>query len=169
MYSDEGIGVHIVKMIEKNYKFRSDEHSIDFIDGGTLASFLIHIIAEYDELIVVDCLEADDGNVGDVYFFDFRVMPKSISWSGSAHEVEMLQTLQMMDLAGDLPTTHILGVIPNRVEPMSFELSDEVCSASKVASNELLRYLESIGIRSEKIAEFSVRDMAKRFEKGGNF
>ncbi|WP_210630402.1 hydrogenase maturation protease, partial [Helicobacter bizzozeronii] len=88
--------VHFTKMIEKNFKFSSSKHSLDFVDGGTLANILSQIIAKYDYVIVVDCIDADNGDIGDVYFFDFDDMPKSINWSGSAHEAEMLQTLEMM-------------------------------------------------------------------------
>ena len=54
MFADEGVGVHFVKMIENNFKFTSDEHSLKFIDGGTLANYLTPIMADSDYLIVVD-------------------------------------------------------------------------------------------------------------------
>ena len=59
MYSDEGIGVHFVRTLERNFKFSSDAHEIKFLDGGTLANFLMHIIADYDEILLVDCIDAD--------------------------------------------------------------------------------------------------------------
>ena len=93
VFADEGLGVHLCKQLEKNYKFTSDKHSIDFVDGGTLALQLSYIIAQYDKMIVIDCIDADDAKAGDVFFFPYDAMPKKISWSGSAHEVEMLQTL----------------------------------------------------------------------------
>ena len=68
-------------------------------------------MAEFDEILLVDCIDADGAKGGEVYFFDYDAMPKQISWSGSAHEVEMLQTLQMMDLCGDLPHVKILAVV----------------------------------------------------------
>ncbi|NLK66391.1 MAG: hydrogenase maturation protease [Campylobacteraceae bacterium] len=167
LYSDEGIGVHFVKQLEKNYKFHSNSHSITFIDGGALAHFLMHIIDEYDYLILVDCIDADDGEVGDVYFFDYLDMPKMIKWSGSAHEVEMLQTLQMMELSGDMPTTKILGVIPKRIEPITFELSEEVIKATKVMEKVVLNHLKKLGFEYEKVANFDAQDIANEFEKVG--
>ncbi|MBQ3675512.1 MAG: hydrogenase maturation protease, partial [Campylobacter sp.] len=68
MFSDEGIGVHFAKMLQKNYTFKSDEHSIEFIDGGTLANLLMPILAEFDEVLLIDCIDADGGEIGDVYF-----------------------------------------------------------------------------------------------------
>ena len=165
MYADEGIGVHFTRMIERNFTFKSKEHTLNFVDGGTMAAFLIPIIAEYDYLIVVDCLDADDSKVGDVYFFDFEAMPKSISWSGSAHEVEMLETLQLMDLAGDRPTTKIIGVIPKRIEPMSFALSSEIQKAVPTMEKALLAELERLGFDYERVSNLKITDISEDWKK----
>ena len=167
LYSDEGVGVHFVKYLEKNYKFHSNSHSISFIDGGTLANFLMYIIQDYDYLFLVDCIDADGGKVGDVYFFDYLDMPKMINWSGSAHEVEMLQTLQMMEISGDLPPTKILGVIPKRIEPLTFDLSDEIKGSVKVMEEVALKHLRELGFEYEKVNDFSIQDIAHEFEKAG--
>lgn len=165
MFADEGIGVHFTKMIEKNFKFKSPEHTLSFVDGGTLANLLSPIIADFDHVIVVDCIDADEANIADVYFFDFEDMPKSINWSGSAHEIEMLQTLEMMDLVGDRPQTKILGIIPKRIDPMSFELSDEIKKGVPVMQKVILKHLESLGFKYEKVADFSISDIANDWKK----
>lgn len=164
MFSDEGIGVHFAKMLQRNYTFKSENHSIEFIDGGTLANLLMPILAEFDEVLLIDCIDADGGEIGDVYFFNYEVMPKAISWSGSAHEIEMLQTLQMMELCGDMPKTHILGVVPKRIEPMSLNLSDEMQKAAHVMEKQALKFIQNLGFSYEKIANFSVQDIANEFE-----
>lgn len=160
VFADEGLGVHLCKQLEKNYKFTSDKHSIDFVDGGTLALQLSYIIAQYDKMIVIDCIDADDAKAGDVFFFPYDAMPKKISWSGSAHEVEMLQTLQYMELVGDLPQTQILACVPKRIEQMSFELSKEIVNASKIMIDTVIKQLEKEGFSCEKIADFSLQDLA---------
>ena len=165
MYADEGIGVHFVRFIEKNYSFSSSAQELSFVDGGTMANLLIPIMAEFDYLIVVDCLDADDAHLGDVYFFDFEAMPKSVSWSGSAHEIEMLETLQMMDLAGDRPTTKILGVVPKRIEPMKFELSYEVLNSVPLMEKTLLGELANLGFSCQKIANETINDVIRDWER----
>lgn len=160
VFADEGLGVHLCKQLEKNYKFTSDKHSIDFVDGGTLALQLSYIIAQYDKMIVIDCIDADDAKAGDVFFFPYDAMPKKISWSGSAHEVEMLQTLQYMELVGDLPQTQILACVPKRIEQMSFELSKEIVNASKIMIDTVIKHLEKEDFSCEKIADFSLQDLA---------
>ena len=145
----------------------SSADQIRFIDGGTLASFLMPTMAEFDEILLVDCIDADGAKGGEVYFFDYDAMPKQISWSGSAHEVEMLQTLQMMDLCGDLPHVKILAVVPRRIEEASFKLSSVILESSKIMEKTALKHLSDLGFAHEKIADLSVQDIADRFAKRG--
>ncbi len=133
--------------MDEKYEFKSNEHTIDLIDGGTLAQRLIPIITDYDKVIVCDCVDAVDAKIGDVFFFDFTDIPKSITWQGSAHEVEMLQTLSMIEMAGDLPETKIVGVVPYVIgENSTFDLTDEVLQASKVMEKAVLDYLRQFDV-----------------------
>lgn len=161
LFGDEGFGVHFAKYLEKNYQFISPKNDIVFMDGGTLANLLMHIIAEFDEVLIIDCIEANGGKIGNVYFFEYDKMPKKISWSGSAHEIEMLQTLQMLEISGDLPKTKILGIIPKRIEPMSFEISNELLNSLKFAENTALKYIASLDFEIKKINNISITDIAK--------
>ena len=145
----------------------SSADQIRFIDGGTLASFLMPTMAEFDEILLVDCIDAEGAKGGEVYFFDYDAMPKQISWSGSAHEVEMLQTLQMMDLCGDLPHVKILAVVPQRIEEASFKLSSVILESSKTMEKTALKHLSDLGFAHEKIADLSAQDIADRFAKRG--
>ena len=211
MFGDEGVGVHFVKMMERNYKFSAkpsakfdsyvnlddkfDSSNLDvansnlssdlarsdgskfnadganlelrFIDGGTLAMALTPVIAWADVLIVVDCISAEGSETGDVYFFGYEQMPPAISWNGSAHEVEMLETLRLMELAGDLPQTKILGIVPKRIEPMSFEISSQAKEGANLMEKTLLNELSQLGFNYKKIANFSISDIALEFSKKG--
>ena len=206
MFGDEGVGVHFVKMMERNYKFspkngakfdsdvnlgdkfdasnlnvansnlssdpkfnNADGANLElrFMDGGTLAMALTPVIAWADVLIVADCISAEGGETGDVYFFGYEQMPPAVSWNGSAHEVEMLETLRLMELAGDLPRTKILGIVPKRIEPMSFELSEQAQEGANLMEKTLLNELSRLGFCYEKIANFSVSDIALEFSKKG--
>ncbi len=147
IFGDEGIGPHLANFIEQKYEFSSQEHTIEIVDGGTLAQRLIPIIVEYDEVILIDCVNVDDGNIGDVYSFDFNKVPDFITWNGSAHEVEMLQTLQMIEMMGDLPPIKIVGVIPFVIgENSTFELTDEVTKASITMEQVIIDYIKSFDI-----------------------
>lgn len=142
----------------------AQKREICFIDGGTLATALSGLIAEFDEVVVVDCIDADEAKSGDLFFFPFSAMPPQINWSGSAHELEMLHTLAMLDLAGDLPQTHILAVVPNRVEPMTFELSKEVQECAQSAYNTLKTHLSKLGVKSHLVRNLTLQDVANSWK-----
>ena len=168
LFGDEGIGVHLANFIDEKYDFKGP-HQVDIIDGGTLAQRLIPIITEYDKVFVFDCVDVDEANIGDVYFFDFRDVPECVTWQGSAHEVEMLQTLQMIDMMGDLPETKIIGVVPYVIgEDTTFSITPEVQKAAKLMERILITELNKLGvepvIKNDKV---KLTEIAKESYKRG--
>ena len=92
--------------------------------------------------------EVNNSKAGDVYFFDYKKTPSHINWQGSAHEVEMLQTLNIIDMNKDLPTTNVLGVIPKRIgDDTTFELSNEIITAVKTMEEVIIKYLLNLDIK----------------------
>ncbi|MCO4845084.1 MAG: HyaD/HybD family hydrogenase maturation endopeptidase [Sulfurovum sp.] len=156
LFGDEGIGVHFIKYMGEKYRFEG-EHQIDIVDGGTLAQRLIPIIVEYDHVIIIDTINAKGVKAGEVYFFNFDAVPDTVDWQGSAHEVEMLQTLNMMDLAGDRPTTMIMGVVPTIIEATEFSLSVGVADAVPLMEKTLLNYLKTMNVNAVKKAEVDIQ------------
>lgn len=147
LFGDEGIGVHFINYLGKKYCFEGN-HQLDLVDGGTLAQRLIPIMVEYDRVILIDTINAPGVKAGELYFFDFDAVPSNVDWQGSAHEVEMLQTLNMMDLAGDRPPTMIMGIVPTVIEMTQFSLSQEVADAVPLMEKTLLEYLHTLGVEA---------------------
>ena len=158
LFGDEGIGVHFINYIGERYDFEG-ESQIDLVDGGTLAQRLIPIIVEYDHVVIIDTINAQGVEAGEVYFFDFDAVPDAVDWQGSAHEVEMLQTLNMMDLAGDRPPTMIMGVVPTVIEATEFSLSEGVAAAVPLMEKTLLNYLKTMGIDAVKKTEIDILEI----------
>ncbi len=162
LFQDEGIGVHFIHYLDEKYEFISKNSTISFVDGGTLAQRLIPEIVKYDEVIVIDCIDADNSKAGDIYFFDYKKAPSYINWQGSAHEIEMLQTLNMIDMNKDLPKTMVLGVIPKRIsDDTTFDLSDEIINAVNVMENRIIGYLIELNIECKVInKDISIEDIS---------
>ena len=151
LFQDEGMGVHFIHYLDEKYQFISN-NTVSIIDGGTLAQRLIPEIIKYDEIIIVDCIDADDSKAGDVFFFDYKSTPSYVNWQGSAHEVEMLQTLNLIDMNNDLPKTNVLGIIPKRIDDnTTFELSPEIINAVKTMEYIVINYLEKLNINAKII------------------
>lgn len=132
-----------------------------------MAQHLIPLITQYDSVLILDSIDANDAKIGDVYFFDFNAIPNSITWAGSAHEVEMLQTLRMIEMLGDLPPTKILGIKPFIIgENPTFELTAEVQQGAKLMESQAIAYLESLGVVVSKKAHQDLQDIARLSYKG---
>jgi hydrogenase maturation protease len=99
-------------------------------------------------------------------------MPGYIKWNGSAHEVEMLQTLQMIEMMGDLPPVKIVGVIPYVIaEDTTFSMTDEVVKASLTMEKLIIDHIKSFGVDVEvKNNDLKITDVAKdTYSKGVNY
>lgn len=167
LFGDEGIGVHLSNLLKLNYRFSSTKHSLDIIDGGTLAQGLIPLITSFDYVLLLDCINANGGNIGDVFFFDFAEIPQNINWQGSAHEVEMLQTLKMIEIFGDLPTIKILATIPEIInDDTAFLLSNQIKNAAMIMRDVALRHLREIGFDIQEIDNRDIQDIANYSFKG---
>jgi hydrogenase maturation protease len=161
MFSDEGVGVHLCRLIEQKYSFSSPLHTVDFVDGGTMAEHLIPIIAQYDYVVLFDCVSAAGGEIGDVYFFDFENVPNAITWQGSAHEVEMLQTLTMMDLVGDRPPTKVIGIIPEVITITTLQMTEAIKKGSLVMEQTFIDHMRSLGFEVVAVKpELTIQEVA---------
>ncbi|MCE3039341.1 HyaD/HybD family hydrogenase maturation endopeptidase [Helicobacter anatolicus] len=166
LFGDEGIGVHLCNYFKVNYKLYT-QHQVDFIDGGTLAQSLIPIIVEYDEVLILDCVSVDGAKVGDVYHFSFTQIPNVITWAGSAHEVEMLQTLRLVEAMGDLPPVYIVGIVPYIIgEDTTFMLSQGILQGVKVMEQVILDFFKKHEIKYEKIKNIDLQVIANHSFRG---
>lgn len=167
LFGDEGIGVHLSNYLKVNFVFSSTNNTLDIIDGGTLAHSLIPLITSYDYVILLDCINASDGEIGDVFFFDFNDIPSNLNWQGTAHEVEMLQTLKMIELLGDLPTIKIVATIPQILESeTTFEISpiivDSALNMCKIVTN----HLKELDFSIEQVKDISLQEIANNSFRG---
>ncbi len=166
LFGDEGIGVHLANFLKLNYRF-SGENEVEFVDGGTLASMLIPLITSYDKVLILDCVDVNNANIGEVYYFDFDNVPNIITWAGSAHEVEMLQTLRLTAINGDLPPVKIIGIIPEVIgEDTAFTLSQPVKEGAKIMEKLALEFLEENGIHAQKVDNRDLQEVANGSFRG---
>lgn len=168
LYADEGVGVHFVNYITENYRLSHPEHQVDLMDGGTLAQGLTPILCQYDHLLVVDTVNAAGVEPGQVYYFDFDNAPPEIDWQGSAHEVEMLQTLTMMEMVGDRPKTYVLGITPTVLEPMHLGLTSKINAAIPTMEKVFFKHMDSLGISYERVANIDINELIPDSYKRGS-
>ncbi|MFC2066060.1 HyaD/HybD family hydrogenase maturation endopeptidase [Chloroflexota bacterium] len=123
LLSDEGVGIRVVEAM----KGMTLPDHVELMDGGTGAFDLFNIIADRDNVIIIDAVKGG-GEPGAVY----RFRPDDISVQGqyltSVHQVSLMDTLTMAKLTGCSPRDIVIyGIEPKKLG-WGLELSPEVAA-----------------------------------------
>lgn len=144
LFTDEGIGIYATELLKQNYVFSP---AIDLIDGGTLGMNLIHYYQAYDHLLLLDTIRVGDAQIpGDVYSLNSEVLQGMGQYRQTAHEVEVLQTLELGALAGDIAEVQIIAMVPQDIDSVAFALSKPVRQGVNLLINTVLQQLQTLGV-----------------------
>ncbi len=156
LFKDEGIGVFIVKYLQENYVFKP---KIDLIDAGTLGFRLMEYLEDYDNIILVDTISIKD-KAGSVYRLTAEDLAGIGSYHQTAHEVEVLQMLELTALKGKRAETIIIGIVPENICISEIGLTKPLENEGfKTATYQVLKELEKLEIKYEKVNSLSLRDV----------
>ncbi|MBD3235621.1 MAG: hydrogenase maturation protease [Candidatus Eisenbacteria bacterium] len=123
LLSDEGFGVHAAQRLERE----SWPPHVRVVEGGTDGFHLMNVITDCDRLIVIDCIKGG-GAPGTLYRFDREDAPAGrLPALTSAHQVGMLEVLELQSLIGAVPRTTFIGVEPESIE-MGLQLSPRIAA-----------------------------------------
>jgi hydrogenase maturation protease len=114
--TDDGIGILLLeKLMEKRNEFL---HPVEFIDGGTGGVNLLHILARYDIVILLDAIEFK-GRPGDHRLFTLDdIQANQVSGSISTHEQDVLKIIHLSKKLGELPEELLFfGIQPKDTSP----------------------------------------------------
>jgi hydrogenase maturation protease len=143
LFTDEGIGIHVVQALSEEYSF-SDNVSIE--DGGVLGIRLLGIIAQADDLIVVDAIR-NGGPPGTLYRLEGDDIPRRILAKNSLHQVDLLEALTLCQALDKVPETVIIGVEPQDIETVGLDLTPPVRARLEDLKETALRELDRLGGR----------------------
>ncbi len=119
LLSDEGIGVHLVRELDR----RNALPGAEFVDGGVAGAGLLGLIEGQEKVVLIDAVAAPlpPGTV-------IRLVPdelrRSAGVKASLHDLNLADALDLMRLRETLPETMILGVVPADIGAWRMELSD---------------------------------------------
>jgi hydrogenase maturation protease len=121
LMSDEGIGIHVIRELQK----LNLPPNIEVIEGGTDGFGLLNIITDSDRLIVIDALKG--GNTpGTIYQFNIEDAPSSSKlFKTSIHQIGILEVINLSGLIGKTPKTTVIGIEPESLS-MGMSLSNHV-------------------------------------------
>lgn len=144
LFTDEGLGVHMVHYLHDKYRF---EPEVDLIDGGTLAYQLTEWIAAYQHVLIVDAALMSH-KPGTVFKFRYE---DAVQWgwhvTAGAHEVEIVGVLASLKLLGELPDVLFVAMQPADVETTHIGLSPIVRSRMDALENAVIAQLDAWNVR----------------------
>ena len=111
LLSDEGAGVHAIRLLGERYP---NSNHVTLVDGGTLSFTLAGPIEDANHLIVIDAAELQ-AEPGTVRVFVEEDMDRFIGSQkkSSVHEVGLLDLLTIARLADHLPEHRaLIGIQP---------------------------------------------------------
>ena len=119
LLKDEGIGVRVVRQLESEYTFPP---YISLVDGGTDGAHLTSLVADFDEIIVIDAVEGGE-KPGTLYRFTLDQIAFDIPTHLSIHQMGVLEALNEVKLLGKEPKVTFIGVEPEDISPWGMDLS----------------------------------------------
>ena len=110
---DDGIAVYATLALQRNFTF---DPAVHIVNGGVEGINLLNFFLEHDRILILDALDLDDAP-GSIYHIPSHELTGCGINSGGAHEVGVLQCIDMIELMGKpLPESSVLGIVPERVE-----------------------------------------------------
>lgn len=150
IFQDEGVGVYAQKFMNENYIFNDD---ITFVDGGVLGFQLMTYYQDYDRVIILDTITMENDTSGSIYNLPANELLGLGSYKQTAHEVEIVEMLEICSLLDKMAEVNIIGIVPEDIASVNVGLTDklkqEFPNFIKTALDELARS----GIKFEKKAD----------------
>lgn len=145
LLGDEGVGVHVIRAMER----LEIPEDVELLDGGTAGLDLLGSVASRDKVIVIDAVKGGS-EPGTIYRFTASDVEVSEQCFASLHQITLLETLTLTQYMGCAPKEVIIfGIEPKKLD-WGLELSTEVAvSVPKV----LELVLKEIGIENALLRE----------------
>ena len=135
LMGDEGVGVHVVRAVEKH----TLPANVECLDGGTGGFTLLEPLQEAGRIILIDA--ASDGNpIGTVT----RTTPRfsrDYPPTLTAHDIGVKDLLDVFYIQGGGPDVILYAITIDPQQPISMELSEVIAKAAEVAIAEILAEL----------------------------
>ena len=144
LQKDDGIGVYAATYLQQNYTFTPE---VEIINGGVEGINLFSVIERSNKLLILDSIELGD-EPGSIYLIPSHELGGHGLNSGGAHEIGVLQVLDMLELQGKpLPDATVLGIVPQHVT-FEMALSETLTEAFEGYVNVALKFLRDAGVEA---------------------
>jgi hydrogenase maturation protease len=126
---DDGIGIVLLEELKKEKKLLPK--GIHFVDGGTGGMNLLHIIAGFDIVFIIDAIYMN-AQPGECRLFTAdEIVSNKVTFSFSTHDFQLPHVIEMSRQLGELPEqVFIFGVQPKDVsfkKGLTKDLDEKIC------------------------------------------
>ncbi len=165
LQKDDGIGVYAAEYLLRNYTFSPE---ISIINGGVEGIKLLDIFIDNAEVVILDTIALNE-TPGTIYNIPAEELGGYGLNSGSAHEIGVLQCLDMLDLQGKpRPKSNIIAIIPQEIT-FEFALSNGLLEAFEGYIRVILADLRKRGIKVSKTGDTSLGEIIMKFKDPSTF
>lgn len=158
LFKDEGIGIYASEYIKQNYDF--DDKDLEIIDGGTLGFKLMSYFQDYENVIILDTVSINDVS-GSIYRLPSDVLLGLGSYRKTAHEVEIVEMLEIVSVLETHANVIILGIIPEDIVSVEIGLTKKMEDKFDEYILNIIKEIESLGIKATKENNLSIKDIVK--------
>lgn len=157
LFKDEGVGIYASEYLKQNYEFDGD---LEIIDGGTLGFKLMSYFQEYENVIILDTVSIED-NAGDIFRLPSDVLLGLGNYRKTAHEVEIVEMLEICSVLENHAEVTIIGIIPEDIESVEIGLTKTIEDRFEEFVLNAVKEVESIGIKAKKVNNINIADIVK--------
>ncbi len=157
LFKDEGVGIYASEYLKQNYEFDGD---LEIIDGGTLGFKLMSYFQEYENVIILDTVSIED-NPGDIFRLPSDVLLGLGNYRKTAHEVEIVEMLEICSVLENHAEVTIIGIIPEDIESVEIGLTKTIEDRFEEFVLNAVKEVESIGVKAKKVDNINIADIVK--------
>ena len=135
---DEGVGVHVIKELEKE----THPDNVELLDGGTGGFHLLEYLQKYPTIIMIDAT-MDSKPAGTISVIEPKFasdFPKSLS----AHDIGLKDLIESVALLGSIPKIYLITVTIDEIQSMEMELSQKITDAIPRVISKVTELISSI-------------------------
>ena len=139
---DEGVGVHLINQLERDYSFSPH---INLIDGGTMGTDLLPYLEQNDKIIILDAVNFNEppGFIGVIKNDDIL---RRLNTKLSIHHLGITDVLSSARLLDIEPSEiYLIGIQPKNIE-MGTDLTDEIKQKTSKMIEEAIKKLREWGV-----------------------
>jgi hydrogenase maturation protease len=148
LFSDEGLGIHVIDALRSQYDFNAN---VEVVDGGLLGVNLLGYISGPDHLIVIDAIR-NGGQPGDLYRLTGVAISERMRAKNSVHQIDFLEALAHCQALDHVPETFLIGVEPDDIATLACQLTSTLKPRVAEIMAMVLKELDNLGAGYRKKA-----------------